>query len=55
MEEELIITYNENNQANDILNEMISKHYLFVKHSLRTKQLFFKKPQKEPETIITEK
>jgi len=53
--EEIIVSYAEEKQANRIMEEMFSKSYLLVKHSLRTKQLFFKKPENEPETIILER
>jgi hypothetical protein len=53
--EEIIVSYMENSQADRIMEEMFSKEYLLVKHCLKTKRLFFKKPQEEPETIILER
>jgi len=54
MEEELILKYTNDSEAEKIIEEMHTKNYLLVKHCTRTKNLNFIKTKKEPETKITE-
>jgi len=51
--EERILDYNTEEDMQNIISNMINKYFLLVKHSPRTKQLYFKKYPTEPETIIT--
>jgi len=51
--EERILDYSNENEITHIINEMADKYFLLVKHTSKTKQLYFKKFPTEPETIIT--
>ena len=51
--EERIVDYNDISEVDAIIEEHQKKNFLFVKHSPRTKQLYFKKYPTQPETLIT--
>ena len=50
--EERIISYEEEAQVPEIIQELQVEDFLLVEHKSKTKQLFFKKTIVEPESII---
>lgn len=52
--EERIISYENNNEINQIISKMSDQEFFLTEHKTTTKQLYFKKFNNHPSKIIRE-
>ena len=50
--EERIISYEDNNNIQEIISKMLSQKFLLTKHKTTNKKLYFKKIEKLPQTKL---